>query len=112
VGALKQHLRDTLTAFNAAVERIHAEQSAWTVPDPALRAAVRRVARADVVGPYQAFLRAHADVPFAPNDRPGDRYIRYAAADVGALIDDDLLEGRPLPAAKLDLKRSKLNALL
>ena len=57
VARLKQHLKDAFSGFNAAVDRIRAAQSAWTVPDAALRAAVRRVIHADVVEPYQRFLR-------------------------------------------------------
>ena len=57
VTRLKQYLKDTFNAFNAAVERIYTTQSAWTIPDAALRDAVRRVIKSDVVPPYQDFLR-------------------------------------------------------
>lgn len=54
---LKQWLKDTFTSFNAAVERIYNSQCAWVIPEPGLRAAVRRVVKADCVPPYQEFLR-------------------------------------------------------
>lgn len=54
---LKQHLKDTFSAFNSALERVYATQSAWTIPDTVLRDAVRRVIKTDVLGPYQDFLR-------------------------------------------------------
>jgi exocyst complex protein 7 len=60
VSKLKQHLKDTFSSFNAAVERIYNTQSGWTIPDAALRDAVRRVIKSDVLPPYQDFLRRRA----------------------------------------------------
>jgi hypothetical protein len=57
VARLKQHLKDTFSSFNAAVERIYNTQSGWTVPDSMLRDAVRRVIKSDMLPPYQDFLR-------------------------------------------------------
>lgn len=54
---LKQHLKDTFGAFNAALERVYAGQSSWTVPDAALRDAMRRVVKNDVIQPYRDFMR-------------------------------------------------------
>lgn len=61
--ALRAGLKDAYAAFNAALERIHAHQSGWTIPDAALRSAVRRVIKDDVLPVYAAFLRAcvHAE---------------------------------------------------
>ncbi|GBG00340.1 hypothetical protein Rsub_13072 [Raphidocelis subcapitata] len=109
VSRLKQHLKDTFASFNSALERIYATQSAWTIPDTALRDAVRRVIKTDVLGPYQDFLRKYADVQFTSTPA---KYIRYAASDVAAIVDDDLFETKVVPTSKLDLKQQKLSAIV
>lgn len=150
---LKQWLKDTFTSFNAAVERVYASQSAWVIPEPGLRAAVRRVIKADVVPPYQEFLRRWAGLfvcggqgvvvfasrrvppcscramspaapippapssptqpPYPPSPTPWRehryadvqftstpaKYIKYAAPDIAAIVDDDLFEAKARPGA-------------
>ncbi len=91
VGRLKQHLKETFSSFNAAVERVYVAQSAWTIPDAALRDAVRRVVKGDLLPPYQDFLRRYAEVNFSATPA---KYIKYTAGDVQAIVDDDLFEAK------------------
>jgi hypothetical protein len=54
--------------------------------------------------------RRHADVDFSSHPA---KYIRYAAADVASIIDDDLFETKALPAGgRLSLQREKLGAIV
>ncbi|KAI8467925.1 MAG: Cullin repeat-like-containing domain protein [Monoraphidium minutum] len=106
---LKQHLKDTFAAFNAALERVYATQSSWTIPDASLRDAVKRVLKGDVVPPYQDFLRRFADVQFSTAPA---KYIKFTAGDIEAIIDDDLFSGKVLPSSRLDLKQQKMAAIM
>ena len=53
---LKLWLKERFTRFNEAIERIAQAQAAWMIPDQPLRAAVKRVVKDDLLGPYQDFL--------------------------------------------------------
>lgn len=50
-------LKDTFSAFNAAIDRIYTHQSGWTIPDTMLRGAVKRVIKVDLLDTYQNFMR-------------------------------------------------------
>ncbi|KAF8054700.1 EXO70A1 [Scenedesmus sp. PABB004] len=109
VGRLKLMLKEAFAAFNAAIERIYTHQSGWTIPDHMLRGAVKRVIKDDLLGPYQDFLRRHADVEFTSNPA---KYIKYAVSDVASIIDDDLFETKAVSMTKLSLTREKLGAIV
>jgi hypothetical protein len=51
----------------------------------------------------------HADVQFANNPA---KYIKYSAADVGSIIDDDLFETKAVSMNKLSLTKEKLGAIV
>lgn len=106
---LKQVLKDTYNSFNAAIESIYTSQSGWTIPDHMLRGAVKRVIKDDLLNTYQDFLRRHADVQFTNNPA---KYIKYAAADVSSIIDDDLFETKAVSMNKLSLNKEKLGAIV
>jgi hypothetical protein len=59
IARVKAMLKETFTAFNAAIERAYTNQSGWTIPDHMLRGAVKRVIKDDLLRPYQDFMRQY-----------------------------------------------------
>lgn len=57
ISRVKLMLKDTFSAFNAAIDRIYTHQSGWTIPDHMLRSAVKRVIKDDLLDTYQQFMR-------------------------------------------------------
>jgi len=51
----------------------------------------------------------HAEVQFTNNPA---KYIKYSAADVGSIIDDDLFETKAVSMNKLSLTKEKLGAIV
>jgi hypothetical protein len=51
---------------------------------------------------------SHADVDFTATPA---KYIRYAAADVAAIVDEDLFETKAVSMARLSLAKEKLGAI-
>lgn len=60
------------------------------------------------VSPH-VLCRRHADVQFTNNPA---KYIKYAAADVSSIIDDDLFETKAVSMNKLSLNKEKLGAIV
>ncbi|PAN26994.1 hypothetical protein PAHAL_5G052600 [Panicum hallii] len=78
-----------LAKFNAAFEEAHGSQACREVPDPALRAAMRKAVSEMVVPAYSAFLQKHPKL---------GKSARYTADDVAEslseLFEGDAADGR------------------
>ncbi|KAL6763363.1 Cullin repeat-like-containing domain protein [Haematococcus lacustris] len=80
-------------ALNAALQSIYTEQSAWSVPDPDLRAALRRTVLQEFLPPFKAFFERFANSAFTSNR---SKYVRFRPADVRTMVERHLFEGRAM----------------
>ncbi|KAJ9508977.1 hypothetical protein QJQ45_028318 [Haematococcus lacustris] len=80
-------------ALNAALQTIYTEQSAWSVPDPDLRATLRRTVLQEFLPPFKAFFERYANSAFTSNR---SKYVRFRPADVRTMVERHLFEGRAM----------------
>ncbi|KAG2492529.1 hypothetical protein HYH03_009194 [Edaphochlamys debaryana] len=93
-GRFKAWLKSRFGRLVAALDGIVKQQSSWTIPDPKLKAGVRRVIKQDLLPLYGEFWERYTAVEFTSHP---DKYLKYPPEQLEHLIDHTLFEGRALP---------------
>ncbi|KAK9821134.1 hypothetical protein WJX81_005577 [Elliptochloris bilobata] len=74
---------------NAALGVLHESQSAWTIPDAALRANMKDALLDDVLPLYEVFVEQYSAAPGSK-----EKYVKYTPAELRAAVQSDLFEMR------------------
>ncbi|KDR13019.1 exocyst complex component 7 isoform X1 [Zootermopsis nevadensis] len=77
-------IKERFAGFNKEMEEIARVQRSYSIPDVELRESLKRDNKEYILPKYHAFYEKYSTVPFTKNP---EKYIKYAPAQVSALID-------------------------
>ncbi|CAD7700175.1 unnamed protein product [Ostreobium quekettii] len=105
----KAAVKERFRTFNDIMADVHETQSEWSVPDPDLKASIKKAILDDLVPAFQEFMVSFQSFAYNMTKNP-EKYFKYTAEKLIHIVNKDFFESRVLSHSK-DAKKSKLDAL-